>query len=994
MAVVLGLGALLGIDESPPLIQLSAAGGWDMPGAAALAALLLVLAASYRRPEPALVAALVLARAAAGAGAAFGLVPPDAWSAVLSAATALPLLPLVGHFPSTPPGLRRSVWREVDPALLLPAGILGCLLPGLLRVLAAMDRGILTWHHPAGLLLATAVLAVAAFRARQAWAAGVAAILLLVAGPAAAGALSFGVGGSEAALGAAAGVALLAAAVRLAARRERSRAVFTTGLDGIATCAGLVLLFWIAFRFMDIAIGAEPGTRDPEGFLLAIAAALAGGGLRLSSNHPAGLLSGLFAGLFAVAVVRGLGWSHDLYPLALGAAAFLALGTARGRGTLHAATVVLAAVALVVAAGMAIDRGDRPAPLLAGFLLAAAAGRVLAPRRPRAGGALLLVALLGAVTFGLWHGVLRWPGRWQPMLILGFTALALLAPRVKVLGVARAAARGVALPILLAAGFALLLFAGSVAAEEWTTFDTPDPRLAAVAAAAAFVLAAALFARAFRPLGRAVATAAAAALAVFVLAPVNIAIAGDFGHWRRPDVEVALCGLLLVFLLPREKGRGSAIPYAFAAVALGLTAGDFRHLSTPLTFLAVTTVALALLSRDGRRIHGDFGAFALLATALAFVVYAVPSTGRPAHEVLCVLSLAAAGALLLLSGITRLFRLRIDPARAEAAAPAFARAAAVAAVAAIAFLLLNVLSLPYRRAEADLTACAAAAMLLTAGASLSAAFAPGRAHFLHATTAALLALYAFLSARTGALDLLHGHHADALAVIGAALIGATAAAGGRFRRPLGIQGLLLPIPAVFWSLLGLAESIGTAGEAASGFFLTAAAYGIGAVRFRRRFLGVLAAVLLNLALFALWRSRGIVDPAFYGVPPGLTLLLSAEVLRGRVDRSARLALFIPGAALLYGSVGIQVLRVEEPAHALVLFGLGLVAVVLGFARGRNEFLVAGTSVVVLDVVAWLAKHGLEEGFLGALLLVLAGLTVLTVGTLAALRRRRAAGPPE
>jgi hypothetical protein len=80
--------------------------------------------------------------------------------------------------------------------------------------------------------------------------------------------------------------------------------------------------------------------------------------------------------------------------------------------------------------------------------------------------------------------------------------------------------------------------------------------------------------------------------------------------------------------------------------------------------------------------------------------------------------------------------------------------------------------------------------------------------------------------------------------------------------------------------------------------------------------------------------------------------------------------------------------VERPAHALVLFGAGIATVGAGVLSRRNSLLAAGTTVVVLDVVAYLARHGFQRGFLGAALLLMAGLTVLGVGTLTAKRRKR------
>ena len=93
-----------------------------------------------------------------------------------------------------------------------------------------------------------------------------------------------------------------------------------------------------------------------------------------------------------------------------------------------------------------------------------------------------------------------------------------------------------------------------------------------------------------------------------------------------------------------------------------------------------------------------------------------------------------------------------------------------------------------------------------------------------------------------------------------------------------------------------------------------------------------------------------------------------------------------GLVVLYGSIAVQVLRVEEPAHAVLLFAVGLGAVIAGFWRRRDDYLIAGAAAVVVDVVAYLFRHGLERDFTGAALLIASGLTVLFVGVAA--RRRR------
>ena len=126
------------------------------------------------------------------------------------------------------------------------------------------------------------------------------------------------------------------------------------------------------------------------------------------------------------------------------------------------------------------------------------------------------------------------------------------------------------------------------------------------------------------------------------------------------------------------------------------------------------------------------------------------------------------------------------------------------------------------------------------------------------------------------------------------------------------------------------------------------------------------------------------------MPAGLSLVIASEVARRELEPVTRLFYWIVGLTLLYGSVAVQVLRVEEPLHALVLFVAGLLAVGWGFARDRTGYLLVGTAAVVLDVIAYLVRHGLERDFVGSALLVGSGLTVLTTAAVIARQRRRRA----
>jgi hypothetical protein len=171
----------------------------------------------------------------------------------------------------------------------------------------------------------------------------------------------------------------------------------------------------------------------------------------------------------------------------------------------------------------------------------------------------------------------------------------------------------------------------------------------------------------------------------------------------------------------------------------------------------------------------------------------------------------------------------------------------------------------------------------------------------------------------------------------------------------------------------------------------AATQGLGAVLTGRQALGFLALLFLNLALGSLWIDQELYDPSYYGVPAGLSLLFVTEVAKQRLQPPMVPPLRALGLLLVYGSVAAQVLRVDTPLHALVLFGLGLVTVLGALWRRRNDFLLGGALAILLDVMVYLFKHGFQRDFVGSFLLVSSGATLLGIAILRARRRLRSAG---
>jgi hypothetical protein len=172
-------------------------------------------------------------------------------------------------------------------------------------------------------------------------------------------------------------------------------------------------------------------------------------------------------------------------------------------------------------------------------------------------------------------------------------------------------------------------------------------------------------------------------------------------------------------------------------------------------------------------------------------------------------------------------------------------------------------------------------------------------------------------------------------------------------------------------------------------FLGALTFGL-AGRQGRRWVRYVAFALANVGAWAFWLDLGLVDPTLYGLPPGLTLLVLAEVERGRLSSKAHLGLLATGFALAYGGIAVQIITVGGALHAVLLLAAGLVSVGIGWRVRRADLLIGGTAAVILDVVCYLVRHGFQQNFISAGLLLFAGATVLLAATVAARMRRTAA----
>jgi hypothetical protein len=976
----------------------------DPAGYGLAAALVFLVAGAFRQPLVAIVAVPALVRALLGGLALFGEGQQGPWTPV---ALSLGMLIWLGAW---------SVLEKLTPArggeppavaapgrgLAIGLGALSVQLAGFWSLREVWAEG--SWQVALGIASGASVLVLVGTMAAQGWCVWLAAFQLALAGILATVALGFPPGHLAGAIGVTIGAALISLVPRLTTQPAQRGLLTATAIPAALLLGALTGLWLFGAR-----VSALPGALSSEetwslmnGAILLVGLGVfhnrQGGssGLRKAAAGLAGVLLILVPIAFLDLVEAG-GLSYPFAFLATGALVYAvarrhraALGLVLAHGA--AALVVTLVTGLANGPGIWLQLAARAG---AAVLAWAVLRRVSSPFLAFSASLLLLLGAALAVSLDIADGLLAMPGEYQPALLLALTAGFLFAARWRVIPINRAAAMTLALPVFLVALFAYgvlaIWIAGAQHSREITMGEMVIPILDVTAMG--FIAMGAALGLAWQR-GRLALWSTVLVLAAFSTAPINALVEGSREFLWRPDVECALIGVLMAGVAwwracraPEPRTRefwasvGSSSAYLPAALGVMLTAGELGHVSTPLTLLAVTAVPLLVLQRRSSGPHAALHGLGVLATIWSLTIYLIPETGRPPAEIFPVLALQAAALGWLLPPWGRLVfgtaSARSEVPRQMASVGVFCLALALVAVAA------NTLALGLLREESSdglLLALAVLACALVAGKALRLSSAPDRSRLVHLVLLAIIVAYSFVAMRTDWLSMLDGHHGNTLIAMALTLfLVAGPGATPRRKRLLGAA-IFLPCP----GLLGLLFQSPT-GRTVT-LFLVAVTYALGSLTAARRSLGFLALLFVNLALFSLWVNRDIFDPAFYGVPAGVSLLLVAEMARRQLQAPQSGFLRLTGLALLYGSVAIQVLRVETPWHALLLFALGLASVSIGFLRRNNALVLAGTIAVILDVVAYLATHGLERDFVGSFLLIAAGVTVLTVATLTARRR--------
>jgi hypothetical protein len=262
--------------------------------------------------------------------------------------------------------------------------------------------------------------------------------------------------------------------------------------------------------------------------------------------------------------------------------------------------------------------------------------------------------------------------------------------------------------------------------------------------------------------------------------------------------------------------------------------------------------------------------------------------------------------------------------------------------------------------------------------NLAAAFTSGKTRYIYIAQATVAGMYFSLRP----LLQITSPHVDAFAAFGYAfiLLGISVFAE-RFNVTLVSQPtrrFAAIMPVVIFVVLDDFRSLSTAfySVVASGLYFMLSRAG------ERHLFAALAAIALNAALFFVALAQGFDSSEFYAFPIGLTILFFATIFKESLSPINQARVRVIGGLVAYVPAAIHVtLRsglAEDPTYS-VAFGLVCIAgMIAGTLFHIRSYLFLGVLFLTLDIIANLVQEGLQNQFIGFVLLTLTGLVLITV----------------
>ena len=150
----------------------------------------------------------------------------------------------------------------------------------------------------------------------------------------------------------------------------------------------------------------------------------------------------------------------------------------------------------------------------------------------------------------------------------------------------------------------------------------------------------------------------------------------------------------------------------------------------------------------------------------------------------------------------------------------------------------------------------------------------------------------------------------------------------------------------------------------------------------RHIFAALAAITLNATLFFLALASGYDSSEFYAFPAGLTIIFFATIFKDSLsaDNQARvrtiggLIAYIPAALHVTLRSGLA----QNPMYSLAFGGVCLAGILAGTIFHIRSYLFLGVLFFTLNIIANLVQEGLQNQFVGFILLTLTGLLLITI----------------
>jgi len=150
----------------------------------------------------------------------------------------------------------------------------------------------------------------------------------------------------------------------------------------------------------------------------------------------------------------------------------------------------------------------------------------------------------------------------------------------------------------------------------------------------------------------------------------------------------------------------------------------------------------------------------------------------------------------------------------------------------------------------------------------------------------------------------------------------------------------------------------------------------------RHIFAALAAITLNATLFFVALASGYDSSEFFAFPAGLTIIFFATIFKdslslenqARVRTIGGLIAYIPAAMHVTLRSGLA----QNPVYSLAFGGVCLAGILAGTIFHIRSYLFLGMLFFTLNIVANLVQEGLQNQFVGFVLLTLTGLLLITI----------------